>query len=230
MAAAVVAVAVGVHVNITGNTIVDGVATVLWIVAMTNAVNFLDNMDGLATSLAAVAAASTFVLASAAEQKVVATAASAVVGACLGFLIYNRRPASIYMGDAGSLFLGYLLAVVVVQVDPAQTPPRSWLVPALLLGIPVLDTTTVMLMRWRNGRALYSGGRDHLSHRLVALGWAPTDAVLTLVGCQALLGGLAALVGRGILPVWAGVPIAVCVLGPLLLLGLRARVYDSLVR
>jgi len=225
VAAAVVAVAVGVQVNITGNMVVDGVATVLWIVAMTNAVNFLDNMDGLASSIAAASAASAFVLASAARQSVVATAASAVVGACFGFLLYNRRPASIYMGDAGSLFLGYLLAIVVLQVDPAQTQPRSLVVPALLLGIPVLDTTTVMLARWRNGRALYLGGRDHLSHRLVALGWSPTDAVLTLVGCQAILGGMAVLVGRGVIPVWTGVTASGCVVGTLLVLGLNADVY-----
>lgn len=224
--AAAAAVAVGVRVEITGNDIVDGVATVVWIVAMTNAVNFLDNMDGLAGSLAAVAAGSAFVLASAAGQKVVATAASALVGACLGFLLYNRPPAKIYMGDGGSLFLGFLLAIVVNQVDPAQSPPRSWMVPALLLGIPVLDTTTVMVGRWHSGRALHLGGRDHLSHRLVALGWARTDAVLSLVGCQALLGGLAILVGRGVIPLWMGAVLSVCILGPLLMLCLRADVYE----
>ena len=228
LAAALAAVAVGVEVHITGNHVIDRFATVVWIVAMTNALNFLDNMDGLASGIAAASAACAFVLASAARQSVVATAASALVGACLGFLIYNRRPASIYMGDAGSLFLGYLLAVVVVQVDPAQTTPRSWLVPALLLGIPVLDTTTVMLMRWRNGRALYLGGRDHLSHRLLALGWAPTDAVLTLVGCQVLLGGLAVLTGRGFLPLWAALAAAAMTLGGLLLLCLTAMVYPQI--
>ena len=227
-AAAVAAVAVGVRVHITGNAVLDGIATVVWIVVMTNALNFLDNMDGLAACLTAAAATSAFVLASAAGQHIVATAASALVGACLGFLLYNRRPASIYMGDAGSLFLGYLLAVVVIQVDPAQSQPRSWLVPALLLGIPVVDTTTVMLARWRNGRVLYLGARDHLSHRLVALGWSPTDAVLTLVGCQGLLGGFAVLVGRNFLPVWVGLTAAAAVLGGLLLIALNARVYEPL--
>ncbi len=225
LAAALAAVVVGVRVNITGNPVLDGAATVVWIVVMTNALNFLDNMDGLAAGLAATSAASAFVLASASGQKVVGTAASAVVGACLGFLIYNRRPASIYMGDAGSLFLGYLLAIVVNQVEPAQSPPRSWVVPALLLGLPVLDTSTVMLARWRNGRALYLGGRDHLSHRLVALGWSPADAVLTLVGCQALLGGVAVLVGRAVLPLWLGLGSSVFILGTLLLLCLPAQVY-----
>lgn len=227
-AAAVAAVAVGVRVHITGNDALDGIATVVWIVVMTNALNFLDNMDGLAACLTAASAASAFVLASAAGQQIVATAASALVGACLGFLLYNRRPASIYMGDAGSLFLGYLLAVVVIQVDPAQSQPRSWLVPALLLGIPVIDTTTVMVARFRNGRALYLGARDHLSHRLVALGWTPNDAVLTLVGCQGLLGGIAVLVGRNFLPVWLGLATSGAVLGGLLLLALNARVYDPL--
>jgi len=226
-AASVAAVASGVRVHITGHAGLDGLATVVWIVVITNAVNFLDNMDGLAACLAAASAASAFVLASAARQHIVATAASALVGACLGFLVYNRRPASIYMGDAGSLFLGFLLAVVVVQVDPAQAQPRSWIVPALLLAIPVLDTTTVMLARARNGRALHLGGRDHLSHRLVALGWSPTDAVLSLVGCQGVLGGLAVLVGRGFLPLWLGLSTGAVVLGGLLGLCLRARVYDE---
>ena len=226
LVAAVAAMTAGVRVNITGEAVLDSVVTIVWIVAITNAVNFLDNMDGLAGCLAAVSAASAFVLASAAGQTVVATAASAVVGACLGFLIYNRRPASIYMGDAGSLFLGFLLAIVVNQVDPRQSPPRSWVVPALLLGIPVLDTTTVMVTRWRNGRALHLGGRDHLSHRLVALGWAPTDAVLTLVGCQALLGGTAVLVGTRTLPLWLGLAFSGCVLGGLLTLCLKAKVYE----
>jgi len=226
LAAALAAVAVGVEVHITGNHVIDRFATVVWIVAMTNALNFLDNMDGLASGIAAASAACAFVLASAARQSVVATAASALVGACLGFLLYNRRPASIYMGDAGSLFLGYLLAIVVTQVDPAQSAPRSWVVPVLLLGLPVLDTTTVMVARWRNGLALYLGGRDHLSHRLVALGWSPTDAVVTLVGCQALLCGIAVLVGRDIMPVWTGIMASGCVVGTLLVLGLNADVYS----
>lgn len=227
-AAAVAAVAVGVRVHITGNAVLDGIATVVWIVVMTNALNFLDNMDGLAACLTAASAASAFVLASAAGQYIVATAASVLGGACLGFLVYNRRPASIYMGDAGSLFLGYLLAIVVIQVDPVQLQPRSWLVPALLLGIPVLDTTTVMVARWHNGRALHLGARDHLSHRLVALGWAPNDAVLTLVGCQGLLGGLAVLVGRSFLPMWLGLVASTAVVGSLLLLALNGRVYEPL--
>ncbi|MEJ7764973.1 MAG: MraY family glycosyltransferase [Acidimicrobiales bacterium] len=227
LAAALAAVAVGVEVHITGNHVIVRLATVVWIVAMTNALNFLDNMDGLASGIAAASAACALVLASAARQSVVATAASALVGACLGFLIYNRRPASIYMGDAGSLFLGYFLAIVVNQVDPAQSAPRSWVVPVLLLGLPVLDTTTVIVARWRNGRALYLGGRDHLSHRLVALGWSPSNAVITLVGCQALLGGLAVLVGRNVLPVWGGLIASVFLFATLLLLCFRSDIYSS---
>jgi len=226
-AAAATAVGVGVRANITGNVVIDSAGTIVWIVIMTNALNFLDNMDGLAACLAAASAASAFALSSAAGQHIVATASSALVGACLGFLLYNRRPASIYMGDAGSLFLGYLLAVVVVQVDPAQSQPRSWLVPALLLSIPVLDTTTVMVARWRNGRALHMGGRDHLSHRLVALGWSPTEAVLTLVGCQGILGGLAVLVGRGFAPVWLALIICAAALSSVQLLCISAKVYTA---
>jgi UDP-GlcNAc:undecaprenyl-phosphate GlcNAc-1-phosphate transferase len=223
--AAAAAIAAGVRVNITGNPVVDSLATVVWIVAMTNAINFLDNMDGLASGLCAVSAASAFVLASAAGQRVVATAASALVGACLGFLVYNRPPARIYMGDGGSLFLGFLLAIVANEVDPAQAPPRSWIVPALLLALPVLDTTTVMLGRWRNGKTLYLGGRDHLSHRLVARGWSKTDAVLTLIGCQALFGFLAIFAGRSWLALWATVAAAVPVLLGLIILTLKPDVH-----
>ena len=172
----------------------------MWIVGVTNAINLLDNMDALAAGVSAVAALSVFALAILGRQPVVATLAAAVAGACLGFLVYNRPPASIFMGDAGSLFLGFVLAILTINVSPAVFPPVSFLIPLLLLAIPVLDTTVVTLARLRRGRPVSQGGRDHLSHRLAKRGLRRRTAVAVLIGCESVLGMLAVLAGRRVMP------------------------------
>ncbi|MGI9120309.1 MAG: MraY family glycosyltransferase [Acidimicrobiales bacterium] len=199
-AAALVVLAVGIRAQVTGVVAVDAVLTVVWIVGITNAVNFLDNMDGLAAGISAAAGSATFILAAASGQGEVARLAGALTGACLGFLVYNRRPASIFMGDAGSLFLGFILAVAVMTVDPALMPPSSFVVPLLLLALPVLDTSTVVVSRLRRGRPVGEAGKDHLSHRLVAQGLSPGVAATALVGAELILALLAVLVGRGLVP------------------------------
>ena len=216
LAAAGAAAAVGLRVHATGVVALDVVLTLVWIVGVTNAMNLLDNMDGLAAGVSAVAAGAVFVLATLDGQHVAAHLAGAMAGACLAFLAYNRRPASIFMGDAGSLFLGFVLAVLTVDVNVAVEPPASFVVPVLLLAIPVLDTTTVTLGRLRHGRAVSSGGKDHLSHRLVARGLSPGMAVVVLVAAEALLGVLAVLAGR------RQVPLAFAVLGALAVVGTLA--------
>ena len=227
IAAAGVPVAMGLRVSVTGVLAVDQAMTLVWIVGVTNAFNLLDNMDGLSSGVAAAAGLSVLSLAAIGGQGPAAEVSAAVVGACLGFLLYNRRPASIFMGDTGSLFLGFVVAVLAIEVDPNLAPPQSFFVPLLVLGLPMLDTATVVLARVRRGHSVLRGGRDHLSHRLVALGLSPGPAVAVLVGVQLAMGALAVAVGRQALPLWVGV-----VAGGTLLLGLslvtsRASVYSE---
>lgn len=170
--------------------------TLLWLVGITNAFNLLDNMDGLAGGVGAVAAACFTLMAAANGQYLVGALAVALLGACLGFLIHNFNPARIFMGDSGSLFLGFLLAALGIKLRfPANVTVVTWMVPVLVLGVAVFDTTLVVVSRLRRGlNPFTTPGRDHLSHRLVALGWTRREAVLLhyLAGCA--LGWLAVLI------------------------------------
>lgn len=197
VAAAVLAVMLGVRLEATGVAGIDIVLTLVWIVGVTNAMNLIDNMDALAAGVAAVTGSAVFALAIAVGQPVVATLAAAVVGVSLGFLVYNRPPATIFMGDAGSLFLGFLLAVLSVSVGSSLASPVNVAVPLLLLGVPVMDTTVVTFGRLRRGRLVSRGGRDHLSHRLVAAGARRRKAVILLIAAQAVLALIAVLAGSG---------------------------------
>jgi UDP-GlcNAc:undecaprenyl-phosphate/decaprenyl-phosphate GlcNAc-1-phosphate transferase len=160
--------------------------TVLWVVGITNAVNFLDNMDGLSTGVAAVAAAFFFLLAITNGQFLVASMSAALLGAALGFLRYNfiltgaSGKATIFMGDMGALFLGFVLAALGIKLRFDNTDQVTWMIPVLVLGLPVFDTTLVTLSRLRRRVAPYVGGKDHFSHRLVTLGLTRHEAVLVL--------------------------------------------------
>lgn len=170
------------------------VVTVLWIVGVTNAFNLLDNMDGLSAGVAGCAALFVFVLAVDNGQFLVATLAIAVAGCAAGFLRSNFHPARIYMGDAGALFLGFVLAVLTLKLDFVEAPRTVALaVPVVLLGVPLFDTALVTVNRLVHGRSPLSGGRDHTSHRLVFVG-VPVPATVTLIymgaaslGCLALV-------------------------------------------
>ena len=225
LAVAAVVISFGLRIHASGIVPIDVVLTLLWLVGVTNAFNLLDNMDGLAAGTAAAAAAAVFALAIMGIQPVVATTAAAVVGACLAFLAYNRPPASIFMGDAGSLFLGFVLAVLTISVNPALDPPFSFAVPLILLALPVLDTSTVTIARLRRGLAVSSGGKDHLSHRLVALGLSRGRAVAVLVGVEATLGVVAILAGRRVLQLRWTILAAVVLLAALAGVTARATVY-----
>lgn len=156
--------------------------TVIWIVGITNAMNFMDNMDGLSAGVSGVAAAFILLLASANDQYLVAALAAGVLGACLGFLRYNFRPARIFMGDAGSMFLGFLLAVLALDLRfPDNVNFVTWMVPVFIMGLPILDMTLVIVSRSRRRvNPLTTAGKDHLSHRLVAMGFSQREAVLML--------------------------------------------------
>lgn len=167
--------------------------TLLWVVTITNAMNLLDNMDGLSGGIGATAAIFFLLLAVMNSQYLVGALSAALVGACLGFLVYNFNPARIFMGDAGSLFLGFVLAGTAIKLRfPGQMQIVSWMVPVLILGVPLFDTGLVIVSRLRRGlNPLTTPGKDHLSHRLVALGHTPREAVLICYLVSAGLGVLA---------------------------------------
>jgi UDP-GlcNAc:undecaprenyl-phosphate GlcNAc-1-phosphate transferase len=176
----------------------DVVATLLWLVGITNAFNLLDNMDGLSSGIAAIAAAFFVLMSTFSGQYLVGALAAAVLGACIGFLIYNYNPASIFMGDSGSLFLGFLLAAVGIKLRfPDNVTFVTWMIPPLVLSVPLFDTTLVVISRLRRRlNPLTTPGKDHVSHRLVATGMTQREAVLTLYLVAGALGLVAVFVTR----------------------------------
>jgi UDP-GlcNAc:undecaprenyl-phosphate GlcNAc-1-phosphate transferase len=165
--------------------------TVLWVVAITNSVNFLDNMNGLCAGVGAVAALSLAAVNARSEALTVATASAALGGACLGFLPYNWPRARIFLGDTGSMLIGFLLAalsVMGVYTRGAHVPVLAVFTPLFVLGIPVLDLLLVTLIRLRVGHPPWVGDRRHISHRLVRRGMHPAAAVATLWAAGAACG------------------------------------------
>lgn len=196
---AVGVVSFGLTLPLTGNGLIDIWITVFWIVGITNAINLLDNMDGLAVGITAIAAISLAYGLYANGQIDEMMFVLVFVGALLGFLVFNFNPASIFMGDCGSMFVGFLLSSLVLL---NQSGGRSrgifsiLAVPALILFVPIFDTTFVTVLRKLWGRKASQGGRDHTSHRLVALGLSERSAVLMLYGFAILAGGLSVAVGH----------------------------------
>jgi UDP-GlcNAc:undecaprenyl-phosphate GlcNAc-1-phosphate transferase len=170
------------------------VVTIFWLIGITNAVNLLDNMDGLAAGIASIASVFLTVSFIAGGQPTEALMSSVLAAALLGFLVYNSNPATIFMGDCGSMFIGFLLAsaaLVNVSGGRSRTFVPVLAVPILVLFIPIFDTTFVTVLRKLSGRAASQGGRDHTSHRLVALGMSERRAVWMLYGLAGLSGLLA---------------------------------------
>ena len=176
--------------------------TIFWLIGITNAINLLDNMDGLATGIASIASACLTFNFIAAGQTTEAMLLAVFTAALIGFLIYNSNPASIFMGDSGSMFIGFFLSSAAL-INLSGGRSRAFVpvlaVPILVLFIPIFDTTFVTILRKLSGRAASQGGRDHTSHRLVALGLSEKRAVLLLYGLAAL-SGLLAIVVRHIKP------------------------------
>jgi len=179
---------------ITGVLPLDALLSLVWVVGITNAFNLLDNIDGLSAGIAAIAGLSYLAVVAPAGSPALTPALAAFVGASLGFLVYNVRPASIFMGDSGSLFLGSFLAGTALLAAPtlqAGIVPVA-AIPLFILLVPIFDTLFVSVTRRMAGRSPMLGGRDHLSHRLVGLGMDEQRAVLGLYALAAL-GGLIAL-------------------------------------
>jgi len=164
--------------------------TLLWVVGITNAMNLLDNMDGLSGGVGAVASSFFLLLAAMNGQYLVGVLSAALLGACVGFLVYNLNPASIFMGDAGALFLGFMLAAVGIKLRFMENVNIvTWMVPVLILGVPIFDTTLVFISRMLRGlNPLTAPGKDHTSHRLVSMGFTQREAVMILYLAGGALG------------------------------------------
>ena len=169
-------------VKLFNNPLIDGALTTIWVVTIINALNFMDNMDGLATSLSIVISISLFILSYLNGQYLVAALSIAVFAACIGFLFWNKRPASIYLGDAGALYLGFLLAAISIRVDVnSSSEIIRALVPLLIFSIPIIDITQVVIRRIKNGKSPFEGGRDHLSHLLLNKGFSQGQVLAILI-------------------------------------------------
>jgi UDP-GlcNAc:undecaprenyl-phosphate GlcNAc-1-phosphate transferase len=165
--------------------------TFFWVIGITNAINLLDNMDGLAAGISAIIAGIAGLLAISNNTYGIASLSFALSGACLGFLIYNFKPAKIFMGDCGSLFLGFALCFFTIAVQGkagSSSAIATLLVPISLMSIPIMDTAFVTIKRIVAGRRIDQGGRDHTSHRLVALGLSEKKAVILLYSISAVWG------------------------------------------
>ena len=212
VAAAGILVASGVQVRFLPYTALNVAVTILWIVGVTNAMNLLDNMDGLSGGIGAVASAFFFLLSTMSGQYLVGSLSAATLGACIGFLFYNINPASIFMGDSGSLFLGFMLAAVGIKLRfPANVGFVTWMIPVIVLWLPIFDTTLVVISRLRGGKnPLTTPGKDHVSHRLVAMGLTQREAVLVLYLICGALGVIAMFLTQA--SVFEGYAIGVAVL------------------
>ena len=162
--------------------VLDFCLTIVWVVGITASFSILDHMDGLCAGIAAVAAAFFTISAMVNGQVLVSTLGAATLGASLGFLRWNFNPAKIFMGDGGAMFLGFLMATLGLKVRPDGTPfPLNWLVPVLILAVPIFDTTLVSISRVRRGLLPFtSPGKDHTAHRLSNLGMGHRGAVLAM--------------------------------------------------
>jgi UDP-GlcNAc:undecaprenyl-phosphate GlcNAc-1-phosphate transferase len=169
-----------------GNTTVDIIVSILWIVGICNSINFFDNLDGGAAGTVAAATVGIFLIAFSQGQELISALAILTTGATLGFLTWNKSPAKIYMGDAGALFLGIILSTLTIRMNPGIDPNwKSLAIPVILLAVPILDTTVAVSSRIYRGLTPFNGGKDHLSHRLVRIGLTPQQAAIFLWGSSA---------------------------------------------
>ena len=194
--AAAIVVASGIHVDFLPHPILDMAVTMLWIIGITNSFNLLDNMDGLSSGVATIVSLILAALTIRQGQYFSALIFLILAGSTLGFLRYNFNPSKIFMGDAGSLFLGFMIATLTVSnsyVTPHSVSQLPVIVPILVLGVPLFDTFSVMIIRWQENRPLFVGDTCHFSHRLIKLGMSVRQTVIFIylvtlcVGVSAIL-------------------------------------------
>jgi UDP-GlcNAc:undecaprenyl-phosphate GlcNAc-1-phosphate transferase len=178
-----------------GTSTLNTAVTIFWIVGICNSINFFDNLDGAAAGAVAVATLGVFFIAFDRGQELVSALSIVTAGATIGFLMWNKSPAKIYMGDAGALFLGIIISVATIRLNPGIEPIwKSLTIPVILLAVPLLDTCVAVFSRLARGVSPLTGGKDHLSHRLVRAGLTRPMAAIALWAASGVCAVIAVLV------------------------------------
>jgi UDP-GlcNAc:undecaprenyl-phosphate GlcNAc-1-phosphate transferase len=178
-----------------GTSTINTAVTIFWIVGICNSINFFDNLDGAAAGAVAIAALGVFFIAFDRGQELVSALSIVTVGATIGFLMWNKSPAKIYMGDAGALFLGIIISVATIRLNPGIEPTwKSLTIPVILLAVPLLDTCVAVFSRISRRVSPLTGGKDHLSHRLVRAGLTRPMAAIALWAASGACAFIAVLV------------------------------------
>ena len=170
--------------------------TLFWVVGITNTLNLIDGLDGLAAGVAMISSLSLMLVASKFGYGNIIILSAIVAGSCLGFLPYNFNPAKIFMGDTGALFLGFMLAAISIEGVMKSVATIAIIVPILILGVPIFDTTFAIFRRLLNGQSIMSADKGHLHHRLLNRGYSQRKTVLTLYGISGVFGLFAVLVAK----------------------------------
>ncbi len=206
--AAIMLMAAGIQIQLFNTPLLDVPLTIVWVLTLTNAVNFLDNMDGLSAGLSAIAGIFFMILAVQEGLGLVSALAAGVAGSAIGFLIYNFNPASTFMGDMGALVLGFVLAALGIELRFGTQPLSvTWMVPIFVLALPIFDICLVVFTRISEGRSPGQAGKDHTSHRLLSVGLSQRQTLAVLYGGCVFFGGVAVLVSRtsADLAFWIGI-------------------------
>lgn len=161
--------------------------TVFWVISFINVVNLIDGLDGLAAGVSGIASITVILMAVHQGYFPVATLTAALAGGIIGFIHYNFNPATIFMGDTGSMFIGYMLAAISIFGAVKSAATIALLVPAIALGLPIMDTAFAILRRYSNGRPIFQPDKGHLHHRLLAMGLSQRQAVLLMYGISIVL-------------------------------------------
>lgn len=170
--------------------------TIFWVVGITNTLNLIDGLDGLAAGVAAISSISLMLVAYKFGYVEITIMSAIVAGGCLGFLPYNFNPAKIFMGDTGALFLGFMLSAISIEGVMKSVATIAVVVPILILGVPIFDTTFAIFRRLLNGQSIMAADKGHLHHRLLNKGFSQRKTVLILYGISAIFGGSAVLISK----------------------------------
>jgi len=184
-------------VQITETPLLNFLISIFWIVGITNAFNLIDNLDGAAAGLTVIASLSIFTMSFLNNQFLLATFALTIGSAALAFLFWNRNPARIYLGDAGSLFLGLAFSIILIQFDPSvQILSGALVIPIFIMAIPIIDTSVVVISRVLRGVSIFQGGRDHISHRIIARGVSRKSSAILIWSLGGFFSSLALVINQ----------------------------------